>query len=149
MTLSFDFFDGTDPRLPEALLIREAVFIREQGIDPNLELDDYDFIAWHVLAREDEKPVGTARLVTLDAHTTKIGRVAVLPEARGKGIARQMVALLIEYSKREGFSRVILDSQLPVVPFYEKLGFTATGPIFLDADLPHQRMELDLRGFIH
>ncbi|MGE5708139.1 MAG: GNAT family N-acetyltransferase [Bacteroidota bacterium] len=149
MTLVFDFFDGTDPRLPEALLIREAVFVREQGIDPNLELDDYDFIAWHVLVKDDEKPVGTARLVTQDAQTTKIGRVAVLPEARGRGIARMMVSMLVEYSKREGFSRVILDAQLPVVPFYEKLGFKGTGQFFLDADLPHQRMELDLRGSVH
>lgn len=138
--LTFRLFDGTDPDLLLALDIRRQVFVEEQCIDLALELDDYDFIAWHLLALEDDQPVATARLVTLDAMTVKITRVAVLPEYRNRGIARHMMEMLIEYSKREGFSEVIVDSQLEAVGLYLKLGFIPSGQVFIDAGIPHQRM---------
>lgn len=138
--LSLDMFSGTDPQLKEALAIRLAVFVEEQGVDPALEVDDYDGVAWHVLARIDGVPVGTARLVMLDQLRAKIGRVAVLPEARGRGIASQLVTILMEYARREGRTEALLDSQLSVMPLYEKLGFEAVGEVFLDADILHRRM---------
>lgn len=135
-----DMFPGTDPQLKAALEIRFRVFVEEQGVDPNLEIDDYDGVAWHVLARVDGQPAGTARLVMLDQQRAKIGRVAVLPEYRGQGIASQLVQLLMEYARREGRTQAILDAQLPVIPLYEKLGFEAVGEVFLDADILHRRM---------
>lgn len=138
--LTLDMFSGLDPQLKEALAIRMRVFVEEQGVDPALEIDDDDAVAWHVLARLDGEPAGTARLVMLDQLRAKIGRVAVLPEYRGHGIATQLVKLLMEYARREGRTQAILDSQLPVMPLYEKLGFTAVGEVFLDADILHRRM---------
>ncbi len=138
--ITLDMFSGTDPQLKEALEIRCRVFVEEQGVDPALEIDDYDGVAWHVLARLDGTPVGTARLVMLDQQRAKIGRVAVLPEYRGQGIATQLVKLLMEYSRREGRTQAILDAQLTVIPLYEKLGFEAVGEVFLDADILHRRM---------
>lgn len=140
MTLSLDLFTGTEPGLKEALAIRMRVFVEEQGVDPALEIDDYDGVAWHVVARRDGEAVGTARLVMLDQQRAKIGRVAVVPEHRGQGIASQLVRLLMDYAKREGRTEALLDAQLPVIPLYEKLGFTAVGEVFLDADLLHRRM---------
>lgn len=138
--LTLDLFAGTDPQVRDALRIREAVFVEEQGVPLDLEIDDYDGIAWHVLAFEDEVPVGTARLISLDASRVKIGRVATLKAHRGKGIASKLVKLLMEYARREGFTEAVLDSQLEAMPLYEKLGFVAEGPIFMDADIPHRRM---------
>lgn len=138
--LTLDLFAGTDPQVRDALRIRETVFVEEQGVPLELEIDDYDGIAWHVLAREDETPVGTARLISLDASRVKIGRVATLASHRGKGIASKLVKLLMEYARREGFAEAVLDSQLEAMPLYEKLGFVAEGPIFMDADIPHRRM---------
>ena len=138
--VTLDMFSGLDPQLKEALAIRMRVFVEEQGVDPALEIDDDDAVAWHVLARIDGEPAGTARLVMLDQLRAKIGRVAVLPEYRGHGIATQLVKLLMEYARREGRTQAILDSQLPVMPLYEKLGFTAVGGVFLDADILHRRM---------
>ena len=138
--LTLDMFSGLEPQLKEALAIRMRVFVEEQGVAPALEIDDDAAVAWHVLARLDGAPVGTARLVMLDQLRAKIGRVAVLPEHRGKGIASQLVKLLMEYARREGRTQAILDSQLPVMPLYEKLGFTAVGEVFLDADILHRRM---------
>ncbi|MNR75407.1 putative N-acetyltransferase YjcF [compost metagenome] len=138
--LTLEMFSGLEPQLKEALAIRMRVFVEEQGVDPALEIDDDDAVAWHVLARLDGEPIGTARLVMLDQLRAKIGRVAVLPEVRGMGIATQLVKLLMEYARREGRTQAILDSQLPVMPLYEKLGFTAVGEVFLDADILHRRM---------
>ncbi|HEY9899341.1 MAG TPA: GNAT family N-acetyltransferase [Pantanalinema sp.] len=138
--LSLDLFAGTDPQVRDALRIREAVFVHEQGVPLDLEIDDYDGIAWHVLASEDDTPVATARLISLDASRVKIGRVATLKPHRGKGIASKLVRLLMEYARREGFTEAVLDSQLEAMPLYEKLGFVAEGPIFMDADIPHRRM---------
>jgi len=138
--LTLDMFSGLEPQLKEALAIRMRVFVEEQGVDPALEIDDDDAVAWHVLARLDGVPVGTARLVMLDQLRAKIGRVAVLPESRGRGIASQLVKLLMEYARREGRTQALLDSQLPVIPLYEKLGFTPVGEVFLDADILHRRM---------
>lgn len=139
-TLTFTMFDGTEPPLEEALAIRFQVFVEEQGVDPALEVDDYDGVAWHVLARADGEPVGTARLVMLDQQRAKIGRVAVLPEHRGHGIGTQLVQLLMEYARREGRKEALLDAQLSAMSLYEKLGFEAVGEVFLDADILHRRM---------
>ncbi|HBN10100.1 MAG TPA: N-acetyltransferase [Cyanobacteria bacterium UBA8530] len=144
-SLEIEFFSGTDPLLSEALAVRQEVFIEEQGIDPLIELDDYDYIAWHILAREGGRAIATARLVTLDATTAKIGRVAVLKQYRERGLASQLLAMLIEYCVREGFSKVVLDAQLSALRLYEKQGFQAVGPVFLEAEIPHQRMEKTLK----
>lgn len=138
--LTFEIFGGTEAALKDALAIRWQVFVEEQGVDPDLEIDDLDGVAWHVLAREDGEPLGTARLVMLDQLRAKIGRVAVLPEARGRGIGTQLVRLLMEYARREGRKEAILDAQLSAMSLYEKLGFEAIGEVFLDADILHRRM---------
>lgn len=142
--LVLDLFIGTDPKLLEAMAVRDAVFVREQGIDPELEIDDYDGICWHAIAYLGEKAVGTARLIMLDRFTGKIGRVAVLPEARGKGVATALMRLLEEYCRREGITRVVLDAQIGVMPLYEKLGYEAEGEPFLDAGIVHKRMTRSL-----
>ncbi|MBM3271475.1 MAG: GNAT family N-acetyltransferase [Candidatus Sericytochromatia bacterium] len=142
--ITLDLVAGTDAALLEALAVREAVFIREQGIDPEVEIDDYDGICWHAIAYLDRRPVGTARLVLVDRFTAKIGRVAVLPEARGRGIATRLVRLVEEYAGREGVTRAILDSQIDVMPLYEKLGYVAEGEPFLDAGIVHKRMTRSL-----
>lgn len=138
--LILDLFPGTDPQLRDALAVREAVFVQEQGVPIEEEIDDYDGVAWHVLARVDDAPVATARLVSLDADRVKIGRVATLPDYRGQGIATKLVKLLMEFARREGFGEAILDSQLAAMPVYEKLGFAPIGEVFLDAGILHRRM---------
>ncbi|MBM3275292.1 MAG: GNAT family N-acetyltransferase [Candidatus Sericytochromatia bacterium] len=135
-----DFVAGTDPKFRDALLVRQAVFVEEQGIDPEIEVDEYDGICWHALAYLGDRIVGTARLVTLDRFTAKIGRVAVLGEARGRGVGTALMRLLEDYARREGITRVVLDAQFQVIPLYEKLGYEAEGEPFLDAGIVHKRM---------
>lgn len=132
----------------EAFCIRRTVFIEEQQVPEDLELDEYDPLATHALAYFDELCVGTARLVDLGDGHAQIGRMAVLANFRGKGIGRQILEKLLLAAKVRGFSTLILHSQLSVMPFYEKLGFIAQGPIYDEAGILHRNMMLILPNSI-
>ena len=117
--------------------IRFLVFTREQQVDPALDLDGRDPEAVHVLAVKDGEPVGTGRMLD-DGH---IGRVAVLKEARGRGIGKQMILALIREAGTRGMSRVFLGAQKQAVGFYEKLGFRSFGLPYEEAGIIHIHME--------
>ncbi|ANJ00695.1 GCN5 family acetyltransferase [Polynucleobacter wuianus] len=132
----------------EAFCIRRTVFVEEQQVPEDLELDEYDPLATHALAYFDELCVGTARLVDLGDGHAQIGRMAVLAHFRGKGIGKQILEKLLLAAKVRGFSTLILHSQLSVMPFYEKLGFIAQGPIYDEAGILHRNMMLILPNSI-
>lgn len=127
--------------LEEALEIRHRVFVLEQGVPVEEERDELDAVALHLLARVDGTPAGTARMV-LDPrqHTGKIGRVAVLPAFRSRGVGRELMEALALRALDRGLVELYLDAQVPVIPFYERLGYRAEGPEFLDAGILHRRM---------
>lgn len=121
--------------------VRMAVFVEEQGVPPWEEMDEYDETAAHFLAEEDGRVVATARLVDKGDGIGKIGRVAVARECRGRGIGRELMRHVMAAGFRTHHT-LILDAQLPVIPFYEALGFVAEGDVFLDAGIEHRRMTL-------
>lgn len=124
--------------------LRRAVFIEEQGVSEAEELDDKDAGALHLLARRDGRPVGTARIL-LQGDTGKIGRVCVLAQARGTGLGAALIrAALDALRDRPGITRAKLGAQTHALGFYEKLGFTAFGPVYDDAGIPHRDMIRDL-----
>lgn len=129
----------TDADREGCYLVRNRVFIEEQQVPPWEEMDAYDETALHFLAEDDGKVIGTARLVRKDENTYKIGRVAIEADYRSRGIGRD----LMWYVMAAGFNDceiLILDAQIQVIAFYERLGFEAEGPIFLDANIEHRRM---------
>ena len=125
--------------------IRREVFIREQKVSESEEMDDLDAGAIHILARDAEgQPWGTARLIVQGA-TGKISRVAVRKGARGTGLgARLIEASITELGKVPGVTRLKLSAQTHVIPFYERFGFVAHGPVYDDAGIPHRDMTRDL-----
>ncbi|RID93011.1 GNAT family N-acetyltransferase [Gemmobacter lutimaris] len=124
--------------------LRRKVFIEEQGIAEADELDDLDGQAIHLLATIDTRPVGTARLLRKGA-TGKIGRVCVLAEARGTGLGAALIrAGIAHFAADPSCDTVYLSAQVPALGFYEKLGFTAEGPAYDDAGIPHRDMTLPL-----
>jgi predicted GNAT family N-acyltransferase len=125
--------------IDQCYLIRMAVFVDEQKVPPWEEMDAFDETADHFAVLVDGTIVGTARLVELEAGTGKIGRVAVMWEHRRAGLGRELMRCVIEEGHKR-FETLILDSQVSVIPFYERLGFTADGEVFLDAGIEHQRM---------
>ena len=122
--------------------IREEVFIREQGVPQELELDEQDETAIHVLAYQDGQCIGTARLVNLGNQSMQIGRMAVLTQYRGNGIGKRILEELIELSRKQGTSSIILHAQIIAIAFYEKLGFLPEGPEYLEAGIAHRNMIL-------
>ena len=118
------------------LRIRFEVFVAEQGVPPDEELDDLDDGSLHYLALDGSDAVGTARVIP-KAATAKIGRVAVVKRCRGRSVGLALMRYVIADCARSGFREAVLDSQTYAVPFYEKLGFVAEGDEFLDANIPH------------
>ncbi len=144
----------TPDEMQEALSIRRRVFIEEQGVPEDLEIDEYDAApalgtaALHVLVRVDGVAVATGRLLleSDDGHL-HIGRVAVLAELRGLGYGRLVMLALQDLARERGVEVVTLAAQLHAVGFYEKLGYVAHGPVFLDAGIQHRAMDHSvLRG---
>lgn len=120
--------------------IRTRVFIEEQGVPEALEWEARDAQCDWFLAWVGDTPVGIARL-TPDAH---IGRMAVLPEWRGRGVGSALLVAALSRARELGLSRVCLHAQTHAVGFYARLGFQAEGEVFLEAGIPHRRMTLHL-----
>lgn len=133
----------TTPEEREAVFaLRMIVFVEEQQVPPEEELDAYDVTATHFLARDNaaNEIIGTARLVDKGNGTAKIGRVAVRQDWRGQGIGAVLMREVERHARTVGFRRLILDAQCYAIPFYEKLGYEAEGEIFLDANIEHRFM---------
>ncbi|WP_251375064.1 GNAT family N-acetyltransferase [Polynucleobacter sp. MWH-UH35A] len=126
----------------DAFGVRQAVFIQEQRVPAELELDQFDPSATHVLAYQDAQCIGTGRLVDLGEGQCQIGRMAVLTPSRGMGIGKQILEKLVGLAIHQGAKTIILHSQLTAIPFYEKLGFQAQGDTYDEAGIPHRNMIL-------
>ncbi|MFH5773941.1 GNAT family N-acetyltransferase [Paracoccus broussonetiae] len=125
--------------------IRHEVFVIEQSVPEAEEWDGRDGEAIHLLARDDQgRAIGTARIL-LVGETGKIGRVAVLRSARGTGMGAALIrAALDQLRTQPGVTRAKLGAQTHAIGFYEKLGFTAFGPEYDDAGIPHRDMSREL-----
>lgn len=122
--------------------IRRRVFIEEQHVPEQLEWDEADASAQHWLALFDNTPVGTARMLR-NGH---IGRMAVLPQARHRGIGTALLHAVLDAANTQQLREVFLHAQTHALAFYERQGFIAEGPEFLDANIPHRTMRLVLRA---
>lgn len=120
--------------------IRQRVFVEEQHVPEDLEWDGLDAVSVHFLARVDSAPAATARLTPAG----QIGRMAVLPPFRHRGLASGLLLAVLAEARVRGFKRVFLHAQVPVVDFYRRHGFIAEGEVFLDAGIEHRTMSLIL-----
>ena len=125
--------------MAQAFAIRLRVFVKEQGVPEDIELDRDDRRAIHFLAFISARAVGTARLVRR-GHGAKIGRMAVLKSQRRKGVGRKLLKRAIAAATKLGAKKIYLHAQVPVIGFYEKLGFRCVGPVFDEAAIPHRKM---------
>lgn len=121
----------------EAEPIRFAVFVDEQKVPADTELDEWDALSVHAVARNAQGvALGTGRLLP-DGH---IGRMAVSAAARGLGVGAALLTALMEEARRRGFAEVVLSAQTHAIGFYERHGFVAEGEVYLDCDIPHRLM---------
>lgn len=133
--------------LAAALAIREVVFIEEQQVPREIERDDEDPTAYHLLANVGGHAVGTGRLVECDTPPEgeegrwgRIGRMAVLVANRKGGVGARLLQALEEEARRRGLDGIVLHSQVYAHGFYQRMGYEEHGPIFEEAGIPHMEM---------
>jgi predicted GNAT family N-acyltransferase/mRNA-degrading endonuclease toxin of MazEF toxin-antitoxin module len=137
----------TEKELKDAQEVRRKIFIEEQGISPELDLDGEDVKSDHLMVYIDDKPVATLRIRYIN-NKAKIERMAVLLELRGRGIGRQIMEFAFSYLVEEKMIReMVLNAQIQVKSFYEKLGFKQKGNIFEEVGIKHIEMYRYLKDF--
>lgn len=125
----------------ECFNIRFEVFVNEQGVPKEIELDEFDRNSFHALARINNKPIGTGRLIYLEPENAKIGRMAVCLEYRKIGIGGLILDLLEKKAKNNGVKYLTLNAQEYISKFYNKHGYSQKGTVFLEAGIPHIKMD--------
>ena len=125
---------------PHASPIRFTVFVEEQGVPREIELDEHDAHSIHAIAFDGSEPVGTGRLLP-DGH---IGRMAVLKAFRNRGVGALMLKGLIEQARQKGYPEVMLSAQVHAVRFYRAHGFVEEGDEYMEAGIRHQAMKRPL-----
>lgn len=126
-----------------AMPLREQVFVVEQGVPAELELDEFDPLSRHALAlSEAGEVVGTGRLLP-DGH---VGRMAVAAAWRGRGVGGQVLQALLAEAASRGMEMTVLNAQVDAVGFYQAHGFVAEGDVFMEAGIPHRVMRRRCSG---
>jgi predicted GNAT family N-acyltransferase len=142
--VTVELFDiGDEDRLGRAVAIRQRVFVEEQRVPLEIEIDEHDrsdAAAVHALALLDAEPVGAGRFYVIEPGAIQIGRMAVLPGVRGSGIGKALLDALLAEARRRGFRVARLHAQVHAAGFYRLAGFTDDGPELWDAGILHQPM---------
>ncbi|TAH50058.1 MAG: GNAT family N-acetyltransferase [Betaproteobacteria bacterium] len=126
-----------------AMPLRERVFVVEQGVPPELEMDEFDAVCRHAVVRTtDGTVIATGRLLP-DGH---IGRMAVDAGWRKHGVGGQVLEALVAEAASLGMAEVVLNAQVHAQAFYERHGFAAEGEVFMEAGIEHRAMRRRLSG---
>jgi predicted GNAT family N-acyltransferase len=129
-----------DDERNDAFRVRIAVFVEEQGIPREEELDELDTSALHCVGYVDGEPVAAGRLVLAEGYG-KIGRMAVLASHRGQGLGARVLAELEREAAAHDVRDLRLSAQLTARGFYDRLGYIAVGDVYDEVDIPHIAME--------
>ncbi len=132
---------SSDRELKSAFEIRRQVFVEEQGISKELELDEHDREVLHMVVKDKERIIGTARIRFLAAGQAKLERMAVLKHFRRRGIGRGIISFLIEELRNRQIGQVLLHAEYSVVAFYRTCGFEESGSPFWEAGIRHIKMK--------
>ena len=127
----------------DARQIRYEVFTLEQGFSDEIDIDEHDQSAWHLVLYYDKVPIATGRVYAEDPETYHIGRVAVKKDFRHQKIGSYLMKFLITKAREAGARRVILGAQLDKERFYKSLGFSRMieRDIYEEEGVPHIWME--------
>lgn len=124
--------------------LRELIFIQEQNVPIEMEKDKDDGLATHFLLFDVKKPIGVGRVVA-KSNIAVVGRLGVLKEYRGKGAGFRLMQEIIGYCRAEGYIKIILGAQEHALDFYKKIGFEVCSDRYMDANIPHYKMQFSLQ----
>ncbi|WP_027962941.1 GNAT family N-acetyltransferase [Halalkalibacillus halophilus] len=130
----------TKEQIDEAYRIRETVFVKEQNVPIEEEMDEHDDFSIHFLGHNDiGQPVAASRLRFV-AEFGKLERICVLEEERGKYHGQKIIKTMEDYIRDEGYYKAKLNAQTYAIKFYEQLGYSVISEEFMDAGIPHVTM---------
>lgn len=130
----------TDKELKDAFYVRQTVFVQEQNVPIEEEIDAYEEDSVHfVLYDDDKKPIGAGRYRTFDEYG-KVERICILSTNRKGGAGKAVMNKIEEYALNNGAPALKLNAQTHAIPFYSKLGYEVISDEFLDAGIPHKTM---------
>ncbi len=133
-----------EPEMESAVAVRFRVFVSEQAIPPEDELDNADATATHAIALYHGQVVGTGRLVVREDGKAQIGRMAVDQDWRRRGVGGRILSFLEESARDQGLYSSVLHAQEYVKSFYAAHGYREHGDTFLEVEIPHVEMRKDL-----
>ena len=141
MSASLDLRIATsDEDVLKVMVVRGIVFIEEQKVDWEGEIDEFEQESVHILGEVGGQPVATGRLRFLANGRTKVERIAVRPAWRGQGFARDMVQFMLDHAAEHGARRYVMHAQVHLQKFYEDFGFQREGDIFVECGIDHITM---------
>jgi predicted GNAT family N-acyltransferase len=133
----------TENQIQEVFNIRKTVFVEEQKVPLEEEIDEFENESTHFVLYDQTVAVGAGRFRILDG-IGKVERICVLESVRGKGAGREIMLAIEEHAKQQPLSQLKLNAQTYAIPFYEGLGYKVTSDEFLDAGIPHKTMKKDI-----
>lgn len=126
--------------LEDAFSIRKIVFVQEQNVPIEEEIDQYEDDATHfVMYGDTSTPLAAGRFRVVDGYG-KVERICVLKEARKTGAGRKMMNAIETFARKQGLHKLKLNAQTQAIPFYAGLGYEVVSEEFLDAGIPHKTM---------
>jgi predicted GNAT family N-acyltransferase len=131
--------DSTAALMPAVFALRHEVFVIEQAVPPELERDELDASAVHLVAMHDNDVIGTLRIVRNGA-TARIGRMAVRAAMRKAGVGSKLMSTGEAVAAQIGVKEIVLHAQLTAQAFYRRLGYREQGGIFDEAGIAHVEM---------
>ncbi|WP_456275012.1 GNAT family N-acetyltransferase [Bacillus sp. AK031] len=135
---------NSDKKLQDALLVRKEVFVNEQNVPLEEEIDEYENSSEHFVLYDGDKPAGAGRFRLKDGEG-KVERICVLADYRGKGAGKLIMHYIEDHAKSKEIPALNLNAQTHAIPFYENLGYSITSDEFLDAGIPHKSMKKILK----
>ena len=126
------------------LTIRNRVFVKEQQVPAEMEIDELEDQTIYVVGYLDDTPVATARIFPIEQNTYKVQRVAVLSNQRGKQLGKKLMLEIERYASENSRNRLILGAQDHAIGFYSALNYSIISEGYLDAGIPHHDMEKKL-----
>lgn len=128
----------------DCLEIRKEVFVEEQNVPLEIEVDEFEKESVNIILLMDNRPLGTVRYRDIGEGTAKIERMAVRKIARGLHLGQALMNFAHIHAEENGFKRTKLGAQVHALNFYEKMGYEVTSDEFDDAGIPHKYMEKQL-----
>ncbi|TYR79481.1 GNAT family N-acetyltransferase [Priestia megaterium] len=125
--------------LEDAYYVRMKVFVEEQKVDAEEEIDQYEDEATHIVVYDQQKPVGAGRFRIVDGYG-KMERICVLPTHRKDGVGKLIMTTMEELASARKLSKLKLHAQTQAEGFYKKLGYVTVSGEFMDAGIPHVEM---------